>query len=95
VALLCLNLTFLINDSLASLGVHGLCVATAAATHYSLLCTLTWFSLEGFHLYLLIIRVFNIHINRYLLKLGLVGWGECSKSMGRTSMTGLYLINEK
>jgi membrane-anchored protein YejM (alkaline phosphatase superfamily) len=75
VALLCLNLTFLINDSLASLGVHGLCVATAAATHYSLLCTLTWFSLEGFHLYLLIIRVFNIHINRYLLKLGLVGWG--------------------
>ncbi|XP_029523579.2 adhesion G-protein coupled receptor G5-like isoform X2 [Oncorhynchus nerka] len=77
VALLCLNLTFLINDSLASLGVHGLCVATAAATHYSLLCTLTWFSLEGFHLYLLIIRVFNIHVNRYLLKLGLVGWGEC------------------
>ncbi|XP_031665259.1 adhesion G protein-coupled receptor G3 isoform X2 [Oncorhynchus kisutch] len=77
VALLCLNLTFLINDSLASLGVHGLCVAMAAATHYSLLCTLTWFSLEGFHLYLLIIRVFNIHINRYLLKLGLVGWGEC------------------
>ncbi|XP_071258143.1 adhesion G protein-coupled receptor G3-like isoform X2 [Salvelinus alpinus] len=75
VALLCLNLTFLINDSLASLNVHGLCVATAAATHYSLLCTLTWFSLEGFHLYLLIIRVFNIHVNRYLLKLGLVGWG--------------------
>ncbi|XP_029577761.1 adhesion G protein-coupled receptor G3 isoform X3 [Salmo trutta] len=75
VALLCLNLTFLINDSLASLGVHGLCVATAAATHYSLLCTLTWFSLEGFHLYLLIIRVFNIHVNRYLLKLSLVGWG--------------------
>ncbi|CAB1339591.1 unnamed protein product [Coregonus sp. 'balchen'] len=75
VALLCLNLTFLTNDSLASLGVHGLCVATATATHYSLLCTLTWFSLEGFHLYLLIIRVFNIHINRYLLKLGLVGWG--------------------
>nr|XP_046201080.1 adhesion G protein-coupled receptor G3-like [Oncorhynchus gorbuscha] len=75
VALLCLNLTFLINDSLASLGVHGLCVATAAATHYSLLCTLTWFSLEGFHLYLLIIRVFNIHVKRYLLKLGLVGWG--------------------
>ncbi|XP_041755387.1 adhesion G protein-coupled receptor G3 [Coregonus clupeaformis] len=75
VALLCLNLTFLTNDSLASLGIHGLCVATATATHYSLLCTLTWFSLEGFHLYLLIIRVFNIHFNRYLLKLGLVGWG--------------------
>uniref|UniRef100_A0A673W4X1 Adhesion G protein-coupled receptor G3-like n=2 Tax=Salmo trutta TaxID=8032 RepID=A0A673W4X1_SALTR len=75
VALLCLNLTFLINGSLASLGVHGLCVAMAAATHYSLLCTLTWFSLEGFHLYLLIIRVFSIHVNRYLLKLCLVGWG--------------------
>ncbi|KAK6294719.1 hypothetical protein J4Q44_G00355490 [Coregonus suidteri] len=75
VALLCLNLTFLTNDSLASLGIHGLCVATATATLYSLLCTLTWFSLEGFHLYLLIIRVFNIHFNRYLLKLGLVGWG--------------------
>uniref|UniRef100_A0A4W5JCH4 Adhesion G protein-coupled receptor G3 n=1 Tax=Hucho hucho TaxID=62062 RepID=A0A4W5JCH4_9TELE len=75
VALLCLNLTFLINDSLASLGVHGLCVATAAATHYSLLCTLTWFSLESFHLYLLIFRVFNIHVHRYLFKLGLVGWG--------------------
>ncbi|XP_010889697.3 adhesion G protein-coupled receptor G3 [Esox lucius] len=75
VSLLCLNLTFLINDSLASLSIHWLCVVTAAATHYSLLCTLTWFSLEGFHLYLLIIRVFNIHFHRYLLKLGLVGWG--------------------
>ncbi|KAJ7985822.1 hypothetical protein DPEC_G00344450 [Dallia pectoralis] len=75
ISLLCLNLTFLINDSLASLGIHWLCVVTAAATHYSLLCTLTWFVLEGFHLWLLIIRVFNIHFHRYLLKLGLVGWG--------------------
>lgn len=95
VALLCLNLTFLVNDSLASLGVHGLCVATAAATHYSLLCTLTWFSMEGFHLYLLIIRVFNIHVNRYLLKLSLVGWGECSKSTVKTSMIRLGVISEK
>ncbi|KAL1007075.1 hypothetical protein UPYG_G00081560 [Umbra pygmaea] len=75
VALLCLNLTFLINDSLTSLGIPWLCVAIAAVTHYSLLCTLTWFSLESFHLYMLIIRVFNIYIHRYLLKLGLVGWG--------------------
>ncbi|XP_052007222.1 adhesion G protein-coupled receptor G3-like isoform X2 [Xyrauchen texanus] len=43
--------------------------------HWCLLATFTWTAIEGFHMYLLLVRVFNIYIKRYLLKLSLVGWG--------------------
>ncbi|KAM4597219.1 adhesion G-protein coupled receptor G5-like [Fundulus diaphanus] len=32
-------------------------------------------ALEGFHIYLLLVKVFNIYVRRYLLKLSVVGWG--------------------
>ncbi|XP_078800813.1 adhesion G-protein coupled receptor G2-like [Oryzias latipes] len=47
----------------------------ALALHYFLLATLCWMALEGFHLYLLIFKVFNIYISRYLLKVSVIGWG--------------------
>ncbi|KAL2096278.1 hypothetical protein ACEWY4_008426 [Coilia grayii] len=75
VSLLLLNLSFLLNDFLSILPGDALCVAMATLTHYALLSVLTWFAIEGLHLYLLFIRVFNIHIHRYLLKLALLGWG--------------------
>ncbi|XP_063060380.1 adhesion G protein-coupled receptor G3-like [Engraulis encrasicolus] len=75
VSLLLLNLSFLLNDFLSGQPIVALCVAMAALTHYCLLSMLTWLAIEGLHLYLLFIRVFNIHIRRYLLKLALLGWG--------------------
>lgn len=36
----------------------------------------SWMPLERFHLYLLLVIVFNIYVRRYLLKLSLVEWGE-------------------
>uniref|UniRef100_A0A3P8QTG0 Adhesion G protein-coupled receptor G3 n=1 Tax=Astatotilapia calliptera TaxID=8154 RepID=A0A3P8QTG0_ASTCA len=51
------------------------CLVLGLVLHWSLLATLTWSALEGFHLYLLLIRVFNIYVRRYLLKLSLIGWG--------------------
>ncbi|XP_061922188.1 adhesion G protein-coupled receptor G3-like [Entelurus aequoreus] len=75
VALLCLHLCFLA----CSLGARGAgswpCGALGLLLHWSLLATITWSALEGFHLYLLLVRVFNIYIRRYLLKLSVVGWG--------------------
>ncbi|XP_061101408.1 adhesion G-protein coupled receptor G5-like isoform X1 [Conger conger] len=75
VALVLLNVHFLPSQLVASLSVYNLCVYLAVMIHYSLLATFTWTALEGFHLYLLLIRVFNIYVRRYLLKLALVGWG--------------------
>ncbi|KAL6112685.1 adgrg5 [Pungitius sinensis] len=75
IALILLNLHFLPSQWVASLSSTGLCFYMALALHYSLLATFSWMALEGFHLYLLLVRVFNIYISRYLLKLGLVGWG--------------------
>ncbi|XP_030632546.1 adhesion G protein-coupled receptor G3-like [Chanos chanos] len=74
VAQLFLNIIFLLSDPLTQLHVHALCVVVAALTHFSLLSTLTWFAMEGLHLYLLVIKVFNIHYRRYLLKLSLTAW---------------------
>uniref|UniRef100_A0A3B3YCL0 Uncharacterized protein n=1 Tax=Poecilia mexicana TaxID=48701 RepID=A0A3B3YCL0_9TELE len=55
VALFFLNLCFLVNESIAKLKVSAACVAMAAALHYSMLATFTWFFMQALHLY------FNLH----------------------------------
>ncbi|XP_068812160.1 adhesion G-protein coupled receptor G5 isoform X1 [Struthio camelus] len=73
-ALFLLNSGFLLSEPLA-LASEGLCRAAAAFLHGCLLCTLAWMAAEAFHLYLLLIKVYNIYVRHYLLKLCLFGWG--------------------
>ncbi|XP_030269355.1 adhesion G-protein coupled receptor G1-like isoform X2 [Sparus aurata] len=75
IALILLNLHFLPSHTVAELSSTGLCLYVALTLHFSLLATFSWMAIEGFHLYLLLIRVFNIYVRRYLLKISLVGWG--------------------
>ncbi|XP_061133441.1 adhesion G protein-coupled receptor G3-like isoform X1 [Syngnathus typhle] len=78
-ALLCLHLCFLLCClwawRLGEQQTDWFCGALGFLLHWSLLATVCWSALEGFHLYLLLVRVFNIYIRRYLLKLSVVGWG--------------------
>ncbi|NXC50714.1 AGRG5 protein, partial [Penelope pileata] len=73
-ALLLLNGSFLLSQPLAS-STEGLCRAAAALLHGSLLCALAWMGAEAFHLYLLLVKVYNIYVRQYLLKLCLCAWG--------------------
>ncbi|XP_036951582.1 adhesion G-protein coupled receptor G1-like isoform X1 [Acanthopagrus latus] len=75
IALILLNVHFLPSHTVAELSSPGLCLYVALSLHFSLLATFSWMAVEGFHLYLLLIRVFNIYVRRYLLKISLVGWG--------------------
>ncbi|XP_014837792.1 PREDICTED: adhesion G-protein coupled receptor G2-like [Poecilia mexicana] len=73
VALFFLNLCFLVNESIAKLKVSAACVAMAAALHYSMLATFTWFFMQALHLY------FNLHqistdIKYYMCKVCSTGW---------------------
>ncbi|XP_059202688.1 adhesion G-protein coupled receptor G1-like [Centropristis striata] len=78
-AVFCLHLGFLLcsfwiwNTKESEEG--WVCQGLGFFLHWSLLATFCWTALEGFHLYLLLVRVFNIYIRKYLLKLSLVGWG--------------------
>ncbi|NWS58985.1 AGRG5 protein, partial [Chunga burmeisteri] len=72
--LLLLNCSFLLSTALAA-GTAGLCRVTAALLHASLLCALAWMAAEAFHLLLLLVKVYNIYIQHYLLKLCLFAWG--------------------
>ncbi|XP_062997543.1 adhesion G-protein coupled receptor G5 [Elgaria multicarinata webbii] len=74
-ALFFLNMSFLMGKFLAFIKPPWLCAVAAVFLHYSLLSCLTWMAIEGFHLYMLVIRVYNSYIRRYLLKLCSVGWG--------------------
>ncbi|XP_008573028.1 PREDICTED: probable G-protein coupled receptor 114 [Galeopterus variegatus] len=75
-SVLLLNISFLLSPVLAMSPVLGsACTALAATLHYALLSSLTWMAIEGFNLYLLLGRVYNIYIRRYVLKLCVLGWG--------------------
>uniref|UniRef100_A0A452E5P6 Adhesion G protein-coupled receptor G3 n=1 Tax=Capra hircus TaxID=9925 RepID=A0A452E5P6_CAPHI len=74
ISLFLLNLAFFINVGQRLKGSDAACWARGAIFHYFLLCAFTWMSLEAFHLYLLVIKVFNTYFSHYFLKLSLVGW---------------------
>ncbi|XP_025745008.1 adhesion G protein-coupled receptor G3 isoform X2 [Callorhinus ursinus] len=74
------------------------CWVQGAVFHYFLLCTFTWMGLEAFHLYLLVIKVFNTYFGHYFLKLSLVGWGLPALIVfgtGSADSYGLYTIRDK
>uniref|UniRef100_A0A8D1UCG4 Adhesion G-protein coupled receptor G5 n=1 Tax=Sus scrofa TaxID=9823 RepID=A0A8D1UCG4_PIG len=72
-SVLLLNVAFLLSPVWAVPG--SACTVLGATLHYMLLSCLTWMAIEGFNLYLLLGRVYNIYFRRYVLKLCAVGWG--------------------
>ncbi|XP_049454962.1 adhesion G protein-coupled receptor G3-like [Epinephelus fuscoguttatus] len=94
VALLCLHIIFLLSNlwvwQLNETEDSWVCRGLGLLLHWSLLATFSWAALEGFHLYLLLIRVFNIYVRRYLLKLSLVGWGLPTLIAVVCGISGVY-----
>uniref|UniRef100_A0A8B9XVW3 Adhesion G protein-coupled receptor G3 n=1 Tax=Bos mutus grunniens TaxID=30521 RepID=A0A8B9XVW3_BOSMU len=74
ISLFLLNLAFFLNVGQRLKGSNTACWARGAVFHYFLLCAFTWMGLEAFHLYLLVIKVFNTYFSHYFLKLSLMGW---------------------
>uniref|UniRef100_UPI0037E99C34 adhesion G-protein coupled receptor G6 n=1 Tax=Semicossyphus pulcher TaxID=241346 RepID=UPI0037E99C34 len=74
-ALLGLNLVFLVNSWLSSWGIYGLCVAAASMLHYFLLASFTWMGLEAVNMYFALVKVFNVYVPSYILKFCALGWG--------------------
>uniref|UniRef100_A0A8C7BE74 Adhesion G protein-coupled receptor G3 n=1 Tax=Neovison vison TaxID=452646 RepID=A0A8C7BE74_NEOVI len=97
-SLFLLNLTFFFNMGHSPQPSGATCQARAAVFHYFLLCTFTWMGLEAFHLYLLVIKVFNTYFGHYFLKLSLVGWGLPALIVfgtGTADSYGRYTIHDK
>ncbi|KAM4833734.1 adhesion G protein-coupled receptor G3 [Thomomys bottae] len=97
-SLFLLNLAFLVNSGSNAQGSPASCWVRAAIFHYLLLCTFTWMGLEAFHLYLLVIRVFNTYFGHYFLKLSLLGWGLPALVVigtGSANSYGLYTIRDQ
>ncbi|XP_042181665.1 adhesion G-protein coupled receptor G4-like isoform X2 [Oncorhynchus tshawytscha] len=75
VALLGLNLVFLLDSWLSSFGSYGLCISTAVTLHYFLLASFTWMGLEAIHMYFALVKVFNVYVPLYIHKFCALGWG--------------------
>ncbi|KAJ6667599.1 hypothetical protein lerEdw1_016720 [Lerista edwardsae] len=75
IALLLLNLVFLLDSWIALSNIRGLCISVAVFLHYFLLVSFTWMGLEAFHMYLALVKVFNTYVRKYILKFCVVGWG--------------------
>ncbi|KAM3626295.1 uncharacterized protein V6R79_026402 [Siganus canaliculatus] len=93
-ALFCLHLSFVASCiwtwMLSADEVDWFCQGLGLFLHWSLLATFSWMALEGFHLYLLLVRVFNIYVRRYLLKLCLFGWGLPTVTVALCGGFGIY-----
>ncbi|KAL2077187.1 hypothetical protein ACEWY4_026691 [Coilia grayii] len=74
-ALLGLNLVFLLNSWFASFGSRGVCVSVAAIQHFFVLASFTWMGLEALHMYFALVKVFNTYVPSYILKFCVLGWG--------------------
>ncbi|XP_051788092.1 adhesion G-protein coupled receptor G2 [Erpetoichthys calabaricus] len=74
-ALYLLNMTFLLTEWVASLNLNTLCTIIAVLMHYALLSSFSWMFVEAIHLYLLMVRVFNTYIKKYIAKLSAFAWG--------------------
>ncbi|KAJ7985812.1 hypothetical protein DPEC_G00344350 [Dallia pectoralis] len=66
------------------------CLAIGLTLHWALLSAFTWSAIEGFHLYVLLVRIFNIYVRKYLLKLSLVGWGIPTATVVVCGLAGTY-----
>ncbi|KAK7125793.1 hypothetical protein R3I93_021229 [Phoxinus phoxinus] len=75
IALLGLNLVFLLNSWISSFGIYGLCIAVAVTLHYFLLTSFTWMGLGAVNMYFALVKVFNVYVPSYILKFCLLGWG--------------------
>ncbi|XP_064847776.1 adhesion G-protein coupled receptor G6-like isoform X2 [Oncorhynchus masou masou] len=69
-----LNITFLTNGWVASLQSPLGCQVMAAAMHYSMLATFTWFAVEAFHLCQQLYKSGSLPIPRYIMKVCITGW---------------------
>lgn len=73
-AMFLLDFAFLVNDFVAKTkNVIG-CKIMAAAMHYFMLSTFTWFAVHAFHLCLQVYRRGTIQIRRYILKISITSW---------------------
>lgn len=81
-AVFLLDISFLLSEPVALAGSEAGCQASAIFLHFSLLACLTWMGLEGYNLYRLVVEVFGTYVPGYLLKLSIVGWGECGRRPG-------------
>ncbi|XP_062917539.1 adhesion G-protein coupled receptor G4 isoform X2 [Mobula hypostoma] len=74
-SLFLLNMAFLTNSWLSTFQQRAVCVSAAVALHYFTLTSCSWMCVEAVHMYLALVRVFNIYTPHYILKLCLIGWG--------------------
>lgn len=73
VAMFNLNLSFLVNETIAKMGNFNACVAVAAVMHYTMLATFSWFFIQALHLYFNMWRV-STEVKHYIIKMCVAGW---------------------
>ena len=88
-SLLGLYITFVVASALDSQqGVFEVnvlpCYILAGFLHYFTLTSLCWMGVEGLNMYLLFIKVINVYIPKFMLKVSLAAWGKLIYSQSTT-----------
>ena len=81
IALLNLSIALIVVNLLVLLGVdrtsnHIGCIIVAALLHYFLLVSFAWMLIEAILQYYKFVKVFNVHVSRFVIKTVLPAWSE-------------------
>uniref|UniRef100_T1IQ43 Uncharacterized protein n=1 Tax=Strigamia maritima TaxID=126957 RepID=T1IQ43_STRMM len=95
VAMLLMNISFLLGSQSYNTHFIDLCVGVAVLTHYFLLATLAWMCVEAINMYQMLIYVFASSETHFMLKRSLAAWGIPLIFVGTTAAINIGYYHSK
>ena len=78
---------------------HVGCTASSILRYYFIMTSLMWNGVEGVNMYILLVKVMNSHVHRFVLKAAVVAWGKlrmvhsyCKYTTQLKMLTGIYYV---
>ena len=57
---------------------HVGCTASSILRYYFIMTSLMWNGVEGVNMYILLVKVMNAYVHRFVLKAAVIAWGKLS-----------------
>ena len=71
---------------------HVGCTASSILRYYFIMTSLMWNGVEGVNMYILLVKVMNAHVHRFVLKAAVVAWGKWMASRVKQKIEQRHIL---